>query len=141
MPGTDIRTVRRRGQARDRAVHPGIEDSVAQHQQEAFSAPVENLRSLGRNRSGISLLPLPPHLSAFLLIDPISDMKRTILKRDPLRFAVGEKCHGVLVHERHVPQIERQLLPWCLDDEQLLDLLDIVRLHPATEGEHHLTVC
>ena len=29
IAGTDIRTVRRRGQTRDRAVHPGIEDSVA----------------------------------------------------------------------------------------------------------------
>ena len=38
-------------------------------------------------------------------------MERTTLKLDPLRFAVGEKCHSVLVHERHVPQIEHQLLP------------------------------
>ena len=67
-------------------------------------------------------------------------MEGATLQRDPLRFALGEKSHSVLVHERHVPQIELQLLPWCLDDEQLLDLLDIVRLHPATEGEHHFTV-
>ena len=34
------------------------------------------------------------------------------------------------------------LLLFCTGaDKQLLDLLDIVRLHPATEGEHHLTVC
>jgi hypothetical protein len=89
----------------------------------------------------ISFLPSPPSVPAFLLIDPISDMERTTLKLDPLRFAVGEKCHGVLVNERHVPQIEHQLLPRCLDDEQLLELLDILPLHPATESEHHLTVC
>jgi hypothetical protein len=75
------------------------------------------------------------------LIDPISDMERTILELDPVRFAMGEKCYGVLVNERYVPQIEDQLLPRCLDDEQLLELLDILRLHPATESEQHLTVC
>ena len=58
-----------------------------------------------------------------------------------MRFAVGEKCHGVLVHEHHVPQIEHHRLPRRLDDEQLSDLLDILRLHPAAESEHHLTVC
>ena len=132
MPRTDIRTIRRRGQAGDRAVHPGIEDSVAQDQQEAFSAPVENLRSLGRSRSGISLLPLPPLVPALLLIDPISDMERTTLKRDPLRFAVGEKCHGILVNDRYVPQVEHQPPPRRLDDEQLLELLDLLGLHPPT---------
>src|SRR5450755_4710283 len=74
----------------------------------------------------------PPPVPTFLLIDPISDMERTILKLDSVRFAVGEKCYGVLVNERHVPQIEHQLLPRCLDDEQLLELLDILRLYPAT---------
>jgi hypothetical protein len=83
----------------------------------------------------------PPPVPTFLLIDPISDMERTILELDPVRFAMGEKCYGVLVNERHVPQIEDQLLPRCLDDEQLLELLDILRLHPATESEQHLTVC
>ena len=68
-------------------------------------------------------------------------MERTTLKLDPLGFAAGEKYHGVLVHERHVPQIEHQLLPRCLDDEQLLELLDILRFHPATDSEHDLTVC
>jgi hypothetical protein len=38
-------------------------------------------------------------------------MERATLKLDPLRFAVGEKCHGVLVHERHVPQIEHGQTP------------------------------
>jgi len=68
-------------------------------------------------------------------------MERTILKFDPVRFAVGEKCYGVQVHERHVLQIENQLLPRRLDDEQLPELLDILRLHSATNGEHYLTVC
>jgi hypothetical protein len=68
-------------------------------------------------------------------------MERAILKLDSVRFAMGEKCYGVLVNERHVPQIEHQLLPRRLDDEQLLELLDILRLHPAAESEHHLTVC
>ena len=68
-------------------------------------------------------------------------MKRTTLKLDPLHFAAGEKCYGVLVHERHIPQIEHHRLPGCLGDEQLLDLPDILRLHPAAESEHHLTVC
>jgi len=100
-------------------------------------------RNLARSRASlrISFLRSPPPVPAFLLIDPISDMERTILELDPVRFAMGEKCYGVLVNERHVPQIEYQLLPRCLDDEQLLELPDILRLHSPTEGEHHLTVC
>jgi hypothetical protein len=87
-------------------------------------------------------LPPSPFLGTPLfLIDPTSDVERTTLKLDPVRFAAGEKCHDILVHERHVPQIEHQPLPGRLDGEQLLDLLDIVRLHPAAETEHHLAVC
>jgi len=75
------------------------------------------------------------------LIDPISDMERTILELDSICFATGEKCYGVLVNERHVPQIEYQWLPRSLDEEQLFELRDILHLHPATGSEHHLTVC
>ena len=67
-------------------------------------------------------------------------MERAILNLDPIRFAVGEKCHGILVNERHVPQIEDQLLLRRFDEEQLLKLLDILGLHPATESENHFTV-
>jgi hypothetical protein len=84
-----------------------------------------------------SALPVP----MFLLIDPISDMERTILKPDSIRFAVGEKCYDFLVNERHVPQIEYELLPRSLDDEQLLEMLDILCLNPAAKSEHHLGVC
>ena len=59
-----------------------------------------------------SLSPVP----AFLLIDPVPDMERTILKLDSARFAVSEKCYRILVDERHVPQIEYQRLPRSLDD-------------------------
>jgi hypothetical protein len=75
------------------------------------------------------------------LIDPIADMERTTRKLYPLRFAFGEKSYSVLVNESHVPQIEHQRLSRCLDVEQLLELLDILRLHPATESELYLTVC
>jgi len=89
----------------------------------------------------ISFLHSALPLRTFLLVDPISDMERTILKLDPVPFALGEKCYDVLVHERQVPQIEHQLLPRCLDNEQLLEVLDILRLHPAADGEHYLTIC
>lgn len=75
------------------------------------------------------------------MIDPISDMKRAILKLDAVRFAMSEKSHGVLVNEHQVPQIEYQRLPRCLDEEQLFELLDILRLYPAAEPKHHFTVC
>jgi hypothetical protein len=99
--------------------------------------------NLARSRTSlrISFLHSASPVPTFLLIDPISDMERTIFKLDPVRFAVGEKCYDVLVHERHVPQIQHQLLPRRLDDEQLSERLDILRLHPAAESEHHLTVC
>ena len=94
-----------------------------------------------RNSLRVSFLPSLPPVPTFLLIDPISDMERAILKLDPVRFAMSEKSYGVLVNERHVPQIERQLLPRRLDDEQLLELLALLHLYPATESEHHLTIC
>ena len=68
-------------------------------------------------------------------------MERTTLNFDPLHFAVSEKCHSILVHERNVPQIEHYRLPRSLNDKQLLNLLDVLRLHTAAKGEYHLTVC
>jgi hypothetical protein len=84
----------------------------------------------------VALLPL---VSALFLIDPISDMKGAPVELDPVRFAVSEKCYDVLIYESDVSQIEHDRLPRRLGDEQLLELLDIRCLHPATEGEHHFT--
>jgi hypothetical protein len=67
-------------------------------------------------------------------------MERTVLQLDPLRLAVGEKGDDIPIDERHVAQIEKQRLPRSFDDEQLSQLLNILRLHPAAESEHHLTV-
>jgi hypothetical protein len=64
--------------------------------------------------------------SIFYLIDPPSDMERAIFEIDALGFAAAEKFDGILVDERHVPQIQNQLPPRCLDVEQLLKLLDIL---------------
>ena len=88
----------------------------------------------------ISFLPSPALVSAFLLIDPISNMERATLKPNSLGFAVGEKCYGVLAHERHIPQIEHQWLSRRLDREQLLELFAVLLFYPATDSEHHLTV-
>ena len=63
------------------------------------------------------------------------------VQRNQARFAVGKKCYGVLIHQGHIPQIEHDLLPCRLDHQQLLELLDILRLRPATESEDHLIVC
>src|SRR5580700_6964051 len=84
----------------------------------------------------ISFLPSQTLVTAFFLIDPISNMEGATLKRDSLGFAVGEKCHGLLIHEGHIPQIEDRKLSRRLDSEQLLELLDIFGLYPATDGEH-----
>jgi hypothetical protein len=46
--------------------------------------------------------------------------------------STGEKS---LVDECHVPQIQHQVLPRCLQSEQLSELLDIVCFNPATERE------
>ena len=68
-------------------------------------------------------------------------MERATLKLDPLRLAAGEKCHGVLVHESNIPQIEGHRLAGRLDAEKLLQLLDILHLHSAAEREQHLPIC
>ena len=67
-------------------------------------------------------------------------MERATLKPDPLHFTIREKFHYVLVYKRHVPQVKRQLLPRRLDGEQLSDLIEILRLHPAAESEHYFAV-
>jgi hypothetical protein len=74
------------------------------------------------------------------LIDPLSDMERTIFELDAVGLAAAEKFDGILVDERHVPQIQNQLLPRCLDGEELLELPDILGLDPATECEQDLTI-
>jgi hypothetical protein len=75
------------------------------------------------------------------LIDPPSDVKRAIFKLDAVGLAAAEKFDGILVDERHVPQIQNQLLPRRLDGEQLLKLLDILRcFDPAAEREQNSTI-
>ena len=80
-------------------------------------------------------------LWTFLLIDPISDMKRTIFKSDSVRLSVGQEYYDVLIYEGQIPQIEHHLAPRRLDYEQLLKVLNILRLHPAADCEHHMTIC
>jgi hypothetical protein len=67
-------------------------------------------------------------------------MERAIFERDAIGLAAVEKFHRILVDERHVPQIQNQSLPGCLGGEQLLELVDVLRLDPATECEQDLTV-
>lgn len=74
------------------------------------------------------------------MIDPLSDMERTILELDAIGLAAAEKFHGILIDERHVPQIQSQLLPRSLDGEQFLERLDILCFDPATECEQDLTI-
>jgi hypothetical protein len=68
-------------------------------------------------------------------------MERAIFELDAIGLAAAEKLDGILVDERHVPQIQNQLLPRCLDGEQLLKLLDILCcLDPAAEREQNSTI-
>jgi hypothetical protein len=68
-------------------------------------------------------------------------MERVISELDAIGLAAAKKFDGSLVDERHVPQIQNQLLPRCLADEHLFELLDILRcFDPATECEQGLTV-
>jgi hypothetical protein len=68
-------------------------------------------------------------------------MERAIFELDAIGLAAAEKFDGILVDERHVLQIQNQLLPGCLDGEDLFKLLDILRcFDPATECEQDLTV-
>src|ERR1700731_3912819 len=77
----------------------------------------------------------------FYLIDPPSDMQRAIFELDAIGLAATKKFDGILVDERHVRQIQNQLLPRCLDGEQFSNLLDILcRFDPAAEYEQDLTV-
>ncbi len=74
--------------------------------------------------------------STFYTFDPLSDISRTIVELDAIGLAAGEKFHRVLVNECHVPQIQHQVLPRCLQGEQLSELLDIFRFNSATEREN-----
>jgi hypothetical protein len=75
------------------------------------------------------------------LIDPPSDMEGAIFELDAIGLAATKKFDGILVDERHVPQIQNQLLPGSLDAEQLLKLLNILCcFDPSAECEQDLTV-
>jgi hypothetical protein len=77
----------------------------------------------------------------FYFVDPPSDMKSTILQLDAISLAAMQKLDGIPVDERHVAQIQNQLLPRCLEGEQLLKLLDVLGcLDPAAEREQNLTI-
>ncbi len=76
----------------------------------------------------------------FCLVDPLSDIGRTILEHYAIRLAAGKKLNGVLVDERHVPQIQNQLFPRCLRDKELLQLLDVLFLNSPTKSEDDSTV-
>jgi len=67
-------------------------------------------------------------------------MERTVFELDAIGLAVAEKFDGVLVDECHVPQIQNQLLPRCLDGKQLLNLLDILCFDSAAECEQNSAV-
>jgi hypothetical protein len=68
-------------------------------------------------------------------------MERAVFELDATFLAAAEKCHRVLVDQRHVPQIQDQLLRGCLDGQQLLKLLDILcRFDPAAECDENSTV-
>jgi hypothetical protein len=68
-------------------------------------------------------------------------VERAIFELDAISLAAAEKFDGILVDERHVPQIQNQLLPRCLSGEQLLKLLDILRcFDPAAECEQNSTI-
>src|ERR1700733_1850379 len=93
-----------------------------------------------RKTKSLSLRPSSPEL-IFYLIDPPSDMERAIFELDAISLAAAEKFDGILVDERHVHQIQNQLLPRCLGGEQLLKLLDILCcFDPTTECEQNATV-
>ena len=68
-------------------------------------------------------------------------MERAIFELHPVGLAAAEKFDGILVDERHVRQIQNQLLPRCLDGEQFLELLDILcGFDSAAEREQNLTI-
>ena len=68
-------------------------------------------------------------------------MERAIFELDAIRFAATQKVDGILVDERHVPQIQNQRLPGCLEGEQLLKLLDILCcFDPAAECEQNSSI-
>jgi hypothetical protein len=75
------------------------------------------------------------------LIDPPADMKRALFELDAIGLAAAQEFDGILVDERHVPQIQNHLLPTCFGGEQLLELLDILFcLNPAAECEQDLAI-
>ena len=77
----------------------------------------------------------------YCLIDPPSDVERAILELDTICFAAAEKFDSILADERHIPQIQNQLLPRCLDGEQLVKLVDFLCcFDPAADGEQNSTI-
>ncbi len=68
-------------------------------------------------------------------------MERAIVELDAVGLAAVEKSDGIRADERHVPQVQNQLLPRCLDGEQLLKLLDILGCFKlAAECEQNSTI-
>jgi hypothetical protein len=68
-------------------------------------------------------------------------MKGAVFQLDAIGLAAMEKSDCILVDKRHVPQIQNELLPGCLNDDQLSKLLDIVRcFDPAAKREQNSSI-
>ena len=68
-------------------------------------------------------------------------MKRTIFELDTLGLAAAQKFDGILVDERHIPQIQNHLLPICFEGEHLFKLLDVLCcFDSAAECEQNPTI-
>ena len=63
-----------------------------------------------------------------------------MVELDAIGLAAAEKLDCVLVDERHVPQIQYQVLPRRLDGEQLLKVFDILCFDPTAECEQNSTI-
>jgi hypothetical protein len=70
------------------------------------------------------------------LLDPLSDIERTVFELDAIRLAAVEKFHSIVIDERHIPQIQNQLLPGSFHSEQLSQFLDIFCFNSATKLEN-----
>jgi hypothetical protein len=68
-------------------------------------------------------------------------MERAIFELDAIGLAAAEKFDGILVDERHVPQIQNYSLPGRLDGKRLFKMLDILcRFDSAAECEQNSTI-
>jgi hypothetical protein len=86
-------------------------------------------------------LPSSPAVIASFSLNPLSNIRRTVLQLDAIRLAMRQEIHSFSIYKCDVRQIQRKIAIGRLQGEQPLQLCNVLELDSAAQGEDDLSIC